>query len=74
MNNIPNILEEKGWTKYRLWQALGGSHSDRVLVYQRLKDPTKPIPPGTQWETIKRVADVLGVSTDELEANGNEPE
>lgn len=70
MNNIPNILQEKGWTRYRFWQELGGSPGDRILVYSRLSKRNNPIPPGTEWRTIKRVAKTLGVSIDQLENRG----
>jgi hypothetical protein len=66
-NNIPNILKHKNWTKYRLWQELGGEGKDRNLAYGLANAPV--IPPRTTWATIKRIAGVLGVRPDMLERN-----
>lgn len=70
-NNIPIILEKKGWTRYRLWQALGGSSSARTSTY-RLGHPdaiNKPIPFSTGWDTLKKIAKVLEVGMDDLESS-----
>ena len=64
-NNIPSILKDKKWTRYKLWQELGGSHSDRNLVYNILMKDL--IPDGVQWGTMKRVAKALNVPLDVLE-------
>lgn len=69
-NNIPNLLQEKNWTRYRLWAELGRNMGDRSLIYERLAckgAKLSPIPPATQWGTLKRVAQVLGVKIGDLE-------
>lgn len=69
-NNIPIILEKKGWSRYRLWQTLGGSSSARTSTY-RLSHPdmiNKPIPFSTGWGTLKKIAQVLEVGMDDLES------
>lgn len=69
-NQIPNILAKTGKTKYWLWQTLGGSNSDRSLVYRlaHVDMSDSPIPPATHWGTVKRIAAALGVTVGELEA------
>jgi hypothetical protein len=67
-NNIPILLETRNWTRYRLWKALDIVGA-RDTVY-RLGNPQAsdaPIPPRTQWGTLKRIAEVLGVSMNDLE-------
>ncbi len=74
-NLIPFILKAKGWTKYRLWQELGGKMGDRGLIYERLAAPGaegKPIPPATHWGTMKRVATALCVPVASLEESYDE--
>jgi hypothetical protein len=69
-NMIPIILKQRGWSRYKLWQSLGGTLSDRTLVYSNLARAgaeNAPIPPGTQWQTIKRFASALEVEVTELE-------
>ena len=68
-NNIPTILEQKSWTRYKLWQELGGGSSARDSVY-RLGHPkarTAPIPIRTRWGTLRAIATALNVSMDDLE-------
>lgn len=69
-NQIPIILNEMGKSRYWLWQALGGSNSDRSLVYRlaNANMSNDPIPPATHWGTIKRIAKALNVTVGELEA------
>ncbi|MCL4295694.1 MAG: helix-turn-helix transcriptional regulator [Anaerolineae bacterium] len=63
MNKIPELLEKKGWTKYRLAQETGMSHP-QIL---RIVNSEKEIPPNTTWRTVKRIATVLGVTPNDLE-------
>ncbi len=68
-NNIPIILEKRKWTRYRLWKALDIVGA-RDAVY-RLGNPESandPIPPRTQWGTLKKIAKVLEVGMDDLES------
>lgn len=78
-NNIPKLLERRRWTRYRLWKELDiertgmaqgiGVSGARDTVY-RLGSPevaNEPIPPKTQWGTLREIADVLGVGMDDLE-------
>jgi len=68
-NNIPALLQKKGWTKYRFMRYLmerGGfsKSSANKLAYNTLMQPDF----GTsQWRTMTQVADVLGVSLNQLE-------
>jgi hypothetical protein len=69
-NNIPVLLANRKWTRYKLWKALDIVGA-RDTVY-RLGHPeaiNAPIPPRTQWGTLRRIADVLGVTMNELEKN-----
>lgn len=69
-NNIPQLLDVRGWSKYKLWQKMGGKVGDRSLVYERLVPDGaefSPIPPNTHWGTLKRVAKALSVSIADLE-------
>lgn len=71
-NNIPNLLTSKKWTRYRLWNEMGGNVGDRSLIYERLACKgagERPIPPATQWGTLKRVALALDVPVGDLENN-----
>lgn len=71
-NNIPVILEQKSWTRYKLWQALGGGSSARDSVY-RLGHPeaiNRPIPPRTRWGTLTKIAKALKVGMGDLESKG----
>lgn len=67
-NNIPVLLKKRKWTRYKLWKELDIVGA-RDTVY-RLGNPeaiNKPIPPRTQWGTLRRIADVLGVTMNDLE-------
>ncbi len=67
-NNIPILLKERKWTRYKLWKSLDIVGA-RDTVY-RLGNPQAvkdPIPPRTQWGTLRRIAEVLGVTMDDLE-------
>lgn len=72
-NNIPILLETRKWTRYKLWKALDIVGA-RDTVY-RLGNPqaaNNPIPPRTQWGTLRRIADVMGVTMNDLERNDND--
>jgi hypothetical protein len=69
-NNIPELLKIKQWSRYRLWNEMGGNVGDRSLIYERLVRKgaaLHPIPPATQWGTLKRVANALCVPISSLE-------
>ena len=69
-NNIPQLLTVREWSKYRLWQEMGGKVGDRSLIYERLASEgagLSPLPPNTHWGTLKRVAKALSVSIADLE-------
>ena len=68
MNNIPRILSVKGWSPYRLWQALGGRPSDRTLAY-KLARPEESLD-FKKWATMIKVAQILEVPLATLAANG----
>lgn len=59
-NNIPKLLAAKGWNKNEFSLRLGLSTK---TVYQDLMADDL----NTTWRVMRRVADVLGVSLDELE-------
>lgn len=61
-NQIPVLLERRGWTVYRLSQETGLTYD---AVAQLVKADT--IPPRTYWVSIKKVARALGVSESDLE-------
>lgn len=63
MNQIPDILKKKGWTKYRLAMVTGISHPTILKIV----NSKEGIPPRTDWETVKRIAKALEVKIDELE-------
>ena len=63
MNKIPELLEKKGWTRYRLAVELKMSHVAILKIVN-----AKEIPPATRWETIKKIAKVLGVKPCDLES------
>lgn len=68
-NNIPILLKERNWTRYKLWKELDVVGA-RDAVY-RLGKPEaadQPIPPKTQWATLRSIARVLGVGMDDLES------
>lgn len=70
-NQIPLLLEEKSVTRYRLWKLLGGDATARCVAYGKLTAmdaANRPIPPGTQWGTLKKIALALNVGMGELEA------
>lgn len=61
-NQIPILLERRGWTVYRLAQETGLTYD---AVAQLVK--AESIPPRTYWVSIKKVASALGVAESELE-------
>lgn len=63
MNRIPDILKDKGWTKYRLAIVAGISHPTVLKIV----NSREGIPPRTDWETVKKIARALEVKIDELE-------
>lgn len=64
MNRIPQILDQKGWTKYRLAKATGMSHPTILKIVN-----AQVIPPHTTWNTIKKIANALDVDPRELETD-----
>lgn len=62
-NRIPLLLKEKEMTVYALAKAM-------QMPYHNVKTiATAPvIPDGTNYKTLRKVAEVLGVGIDDLEA------
>jgi transcriptional regulator with XRE-family HTH domain len=61
-NRIPVLLKRQGLTSYALARKIGMvPHNVKSIV----DAPT--IPGGTNYETLRKIADVLGVTIDELE-------
>lgn len=63
VNKIPELLKQKGWTKYRLAQEVGMSHPSILKIVNSKNE----IPPKTTWETVKKIARALGVTPNDLE-------
>jgi lambda repressor-like predicted transcriptional regulator len=61
-NNIPKLLEKKGWSIYRLNKKAGLSYNTTHNIATSEK-----IPPHTAYDTLRRIADALGVTIDDLE-------
>ncbi|MCP4363521.1 MAG: helix-turn-helix transcriptional regulator [Chloroflexi bacterium] len=62
MNQLPKLLEERGWTSYRLSRQ-SGLFANSV---KKLVDSAK-IPDGTEYKTLRSIAEALGVTIDDLE-------
>jgi len=62
MNNIKNLLTERGKSIYWLHKQVGMSYQ---AVHKLVNAPA--IPPGTTWGTLTRIAAALGVGVEELE-------
>ncbi len=61
-NNIPTLLQKVGWSIYRLAKEVEMEYkSVHTLVN------SKEIPPQTHHITMRKIADALGVSIDDLE-------
>lgn len=62
-NKIPELLEQRNMTPYRLAKVTGMSQN---RIYSLVNAPE--IPPRTTWETIKKLRDALGLKcAEELE-------
>lgn len=66
-NNIKDILASKRWSIRRLAREL---NKDYGYVHRLVSNP---IPDGTAIGSLKPIADVLGVSVDDLISNGGKP-
>lgn len=65
INNIPNLLKERGMTAYAFWQAIDGdSSSARSLAY-KLDKPDHSLD-DKHFNTMVLVAHVLEVKVDDL--------
>lgn len=62
-NQIPRLLEARGLTVYALAKRMQMPwHNVNKIV------EAPAIPDGTEYKTLRKVAEVLGVSIDDLEA------
>jgi len=61
-NNIPRLLEKKGWTIHDLRKAAGLSHSATLGLMEVDK-----IPDNIRYGILKKIARVLDVKIDDLE-------
>jgi transcriptional regulator with XRE-family HTH domain len=57
-NNIQKMLDEKGWTTYRLSKESGVSLTALYSLEEKKQGPTA--------DTLVKLADALGVTVDEL--------
>lgn len=66
-NNIKAVLDSKGWSIRKLAKELNKDygHIHRLV--------SKPIQDGTTIGSLKPIADVLGVSVDDLIGNDGKP-
>jgi hypothetical protein len=68
-NRIPEILEQKGVTAYRLASMVDMTEK---AIYSLVN--SKQIPPGTAYITLRKIADALGVSLDTLDGSNKKEE
>lgn len=61
-NLLPQILEERSMTIYRLAQEIRMPHHN---VSHIVTSPT--IPDGTNYKTLRKIANALGLGIDDLE-------
>ena len=61
-NRIQEILAAKGWSIYQL---AGRAEISYPQLYRLVR--AEQIPAGTNYSTLKKVANALGVSIDDLE-------
>ena len=65
-NRIKELLEQQGQSIYWLANEVGMSYQ----AIHKLAN-SEMIPGGTAWDTLRKVAEALGVGVNELEENGN---
>ena len=62
LNNIKQLLEDRGWTMYKLHKETGMNYNTihKVAKAEQIKDTTP-------YGTLKKIAKALGVGIDDLE-------
>lgn len=61
-NQIPRLLEDKGMTVYGLAKKMQMPWHNVSKIVE-----ASTIPSGTEYKTLRKIAEVLGVSIDDLE-------
>ena len=62
-NQLSTILKDAGWSIYRLAKESGVGYRQVWSIHG-----SDEIPPRTHYETLRKIADALDVSIDDLES------
>jgi transcriptional regulator with XRE-family HTH domain len=61
-NQIPRLLQERGWTIYRLAQEMRVQHNQIAPIVRSLS-----IPDRVTYKSLRAFAEAFGVTVDDLE-------